>query len=390
MPRGPVRTIVEEVRAVGRSTRRAVTAPGPERATAVQALKAAAAAIVAWALAGVWWNAPMALLAPWTAVVLVHSTVYRSVRSAAQQFLVVASGTLVAAGAMVLTRNVMAAMAIALPVTVLIGSYARFGDQGWYAPSAALFVITYGSYAPVEIGHRLMETVLGAVVGVVVNALVLPPVHTHDVLRLRARVPADCARLLREIADGIEDGYSAADAEAWHGRALQLGATVAELRAARHRADESRRLNPARRLRRLKPSPPSRDLRWDRVADQLAVALRALTEAADDTPPFETPPRRALRDLAALLRAAGQACATDAERVGSPGGERAQEALDEARAAAGRIASALADPDGRGYASLGELTTATTRLLDNLEAATDQSAQDPGSRSGTSKSASTP
>lgn len=384
------RALAGEVRAIGRSTCRAVTVPGPERATAVQALKAAAAAIAAWALAGWWWNAPMALLAPWTAVVLVHSTVYRSVRSAVQQFLVVATGTLVASGAMALTQNVMIGMAIALPITVLIGSYGRFGDQGWYAPSAALFVLTYGSYAPVEIGHRLMETVLGAVVGVLVNALVLPPVHTSDVLRLRAQVPADCARLLREIADGIEDGYGAADAQEWHGRALRLGATVAELRTARHREDESRRLNPGRRLRRVRPAPPSRDIRWERIADHLAEALRALTEVAHDTPPFETPPPQALRELATLLRSAGEACATDADRVGRGDGEQAGESLAEARAAGDRIAAHLADPAGRGLASLGELTTATTRLLDDLEAATDHSSQAPGSRSGTARSADTP
>ncbi|MET8473048.1 aromatic acid exporter family protein [Streptomyces sp. NPDC006422] len=390
MPHMPGRAIVEEARAIGVSARRAVTVPGPERATAVQALKAAAAAIVAWSLAGWWWNAPMALLAPWTAVVLVHSTVYRSVRSAAQQFLVVAVGTLIASGAMSLTHNVLAGMAIALPLTVLIGSYGRFGDQGWYAPSAALFVVTYGSYAPVEIGHRLMETLLGAVVGVLVNALVLPPVHTSDVRRLRAQVPADCAELLREIADGVEDGYEAADAEEWHGRALRLGATVAELRTARRHADESRRLNPGRRLRRQGPAPPSRDNRWDRVADHLATALRSLTEAAHDTPPFETPPPRALRELAELFRSAGEACATDADRVGRQDAEQPVEALEAARAAARRFAAHLSDPDGRGFAALGELTTVTTRLLDDLEAATDHSAQPPGSRSGTEKSAHTP
>ncbi|WP_425837077.1 aromatic acid exporter family protein [Streptomyces fractus] len=391
MPRPmPGRMIVEEFRAIGGSARRAVSGPGPERATAVQALKAAVAAIVAWALAGWWWNAPMALLAPWTAVVLVHSTVYRSVRSTVQQFLVVAGGTLIASGAMALTHDVLAGMAIALPVTVLIGSYGRFGDQGWYAPSAALFVVTYGSYAPVEIGHRLMETLLGAVVGVLVNALVLPPVHTSDVRRLRAQVQTDCARLLREIADGIEDGYGAADAEEWHGRALRLGATVAELRTARHRADESRRLNPGRRLRREPPAPPARENRWERIADHLAEALRSLTEAAHDTPPFETPPPQALRELAALFRAAGEACATDTDHVGRSAGRRSEEALDAARAAGDRFAAYLADPPARGLAALGELTTTTTRLLDDLTAATDHSPHSPASRSGTSKSTSRP
>jgi uncharacterized membrane protein YgaE (UPF0421/DUF939 family) len=67
-----------------RSIRRAVTESGAERDTVVQSLKAAEAALLAWALTGWWWDAPMALLAPWTALFLVQNTVYRSLLSALQ------------------------------------------------------------------------------------------------------------------------------------------------------------------------------------------------------------------------------------------------------------------------------------------------------------------
>ncbi|MEV5612499.1 aromatic acid exporter family protein [Streptomyces sp. NPDC052225] len=378
---------VQEIRDIARSARRAVTRAGPERATAVQALKAAGAALLAWALAGWWWEAPMALLAPWTAVVLVQTTVYRSVRSAVQQFVVVAAATLVAAASAALTGNLMGALAIALPVTVLLGSYGRFGDQGWYAPTAALFVLAYGSYAPVEILHRLLETLLGAVVGVLVNAFVLPPVHTADVSRLRARAPADCAELLRDVADGIDAGYGAADAEEWHARALRLGSTVAELRAARRRAEEGLRFNPGRRLRRRPPAPPPGDLAWARVADHLATALRSLAESASERSPFAAPTDRSLAALASLLRSAGRACAADADRSGGgardaedPGAtEQAVQALDEAREAARTLAALLSDPDHGPSAALGELTAATTRLLDDLATATDHAAAGSGS-----------
>ncbi len=53
-----------EARAVGRSIRRAVASPGAERDTAVQSLKAAGAALLAWAVAGWWWNAPLAISRP--------------------------------------------------------------------------------------------------------------------------------------------------------------------------------------------------------------------------------------------------------------------------------------------------------------------------------------
>lgn len=173
-----VRITTGELRAVGRSVRRSVTERGPERETAVQSLKAAAAGVLAWALAGWWWHAPFALLAPWTALFLVQDTVYRSLVSALQQFAVVVLGTLLAALAGIVTGDTLAALALALPATVLLGTYARFGAQGLYAPTAALFVIAYGTYGPTDIVHRLLETALGATVGLSVNALVLPPSTT--------------------------------------------------------------------------------------------------------------------------------------------------------------------------------------------------------------------
>ncbi|SCD62335.1 hypothetical protein GA0115261_1010625, partial [Streptomyces sp. OspMP-M43] len=48
---------------VRRSVRSAFVEAGPERDTLVQSLKAAGAAIAAWALSGWWFQAPMALLA---------------------------------------------------------------------------------------------------------------------------------------------------------------------------------------------------------------------------------------------------------------------------------------------------------------------------------------
>lgn len=62
------------------AVRRACAGPSRERDVAVQALKAALAAWVAWAVSGWWLRAPVAFVAPWVAVVLVESTVYRSIR----------------------------------------------------------------------------------------------------------------------------------------------------------------------------------------------------------------------------------------------------------------------------------------------------------------------
>ncbi len=272
-----------EARAVGRSIRRAVASPGAERDTAVQSLKAAGAALLAWAVAGWWWNAPLAILAPWTALFLVQSTVYRSLLSAMQQLTVVVVGTLLAAVAGVLTHNTMAAMALALPLTVLLGNYARFGTQGLYAPTAALFVLTSGAYTAPDIAHRFLETLLGAVIGIGVNALVFPPVHSRRVRHLRAQLPHSSAELLYTIADGVAAGHAGEQSRGWYDRAQRLTDVVTDLREARRWSDESCRVNPGLRLRRrAAPTPPTAtwDFDWDQVTEHIATTARTLADPA--------------------------------------------------------------------------------------------------------------
>ncbi|MDF9869134.1 hypothetical protein OKW18_001272 [Streptomyces pratensis] len=135
-----------EFAAVRRSTGRALRHSGPERATAVQALKAAGAAMAAWALAAFWIESPMALMAPWTALVLVDTTVYRSLRACVQQMVIISVGAVWASAAMYLTRgSTLPAMAVSLPPLMLIAGYRRLGAQGVYGATTALFVIAYGS-----------------------------------------------------------------------------------------------------------------------------------------------------------------------------------------------------------------------------------------------------
>ncbi|KOG86504.1 hypothetical protein ADK38_30665, partial [Streptomyces varsoviensis] len=85
-----------------------------------------------------------------------------------------------------------------------------------------------------------------------------------------------------------------------YARAQRLGTTVAELESARRRAEESRRLNPGRRLRRSAPHPPpgGGEFRWERVAGHLASLTRSLAETVRERPRFAAPPETALGALA--------------------------------------------------------------------------------------------
>lgn len=321
-----------EVSAVGRTVRGAVRQPGPERDTVVQSLKAAGAAIAAWALTGWWLNAPLALMAPWTALVLVDATVYRSLRSGLQQLVVIVVGALLASAAMAATGgSTLGAMLVALPVMTLLGTHRRLGAQGIYGGTTALFVITYGAYSASEVGHRLVETMIGAVIGVTVNAFVLPPVHLRNVYDQLRRLPRESAALLRTMAEGLRgEEWSAADAAGWHDRARRLDQVLRALASARRWNTESSRFNPRFRLRRTGPPPPEEaDAVWERATGHLTAITRTLAGSVGEKARLTAPGAAFLRRYADLADEAAALCEAE-EALLADGGQ-----TDDERAAAG-------------------------------------------------------
>ncbi|THA71246.1 FUSC family protein [Streptomyces sp. A0958] len=351
----------------------------PGRYQLVQSLKAAAAAALAWALTGWWLAAPMALMAPWAAVALVQGTVYRSLRSAVELLAMMASGTLLAAGAAAVTGDTMSAMLIALPLTVLLGNWAPVGEQGLYAPTTALFVLAYGSYSLPAVGHRLLETAVGAVVGIAVNAIVLPPVHSLHVKTLACALPRDCARLLRELSEGVVKEYDEEQAGRWHRAAGELPGALSELRAARGWASESFRFNPGHRMRRSTPSPSDTwDVLWAQVGNRLLTLTLTLWETASERRALPRPPGRSLEDLSLVLAAAGKVCAADQTLMEQGPDDECLERraghLDEARRALADAMGHLHGPGTDTRASLGSLLACCQALLDDLMPGADGSA----------------
>ncbi|OWA13969.1 hypothetical protein B9W62_03200 [Streptomyces sp. CS113] len=310
-----------EACAVGRAVRAAWRRPGRERDLIVQSLKAAGAALIAWGVAGVWLDDPMALMAPWVALVLVQATVYSSVRQAGQQFAAICVGALLASAAQAITEDNTGALVLSLPVLMLAANWSRFGRQGIYAATTAVFVLASGTaVSAAAVGHRVGQAALGAVIGVAVNALVLPPIHLRDVRENLAALARGAGDLLHSVATDLRetrwDAQSAAD---WSRQAAWLERRLDALYSARSWSRESLRLTsgPLRRLHRgpTVVPPEDEDRRWSRVTGNLTALTRTLAVAADEqrTP---APPEGPVLDLyARLLRLIGDACRTEAGRL---------------------------------------------------------------------------
>ncbi|MEW2168135.1 aromatic acid exporter family protein [Streptomyces sp. NPDC007084] len=351
------------------SLRRAFTSAGRERDACVQALKAAAAAVAAWAVVGAWWEAPMALMAPWTAVALVQGTVYRSVRTGVQQFALITAGTLLAAGAAAVTGDVMAAMALALPAAALLGLHNRFGDQGVYAPTTVIFALAYGTLSGEDMVHRLAETAVGAVIGISVNALFLPPVHLRGVEEALTSLARANSSLLRTMAHDLAKEYAEEDTARWRSWMARISALLEGLRDARVWNRESYRFNPGQRLRRGFREPPSidHDVYWERFVDRTSAIVDNLAAAAGDERGLAQPPADRLKLLAELLSAVADVCEWDRTRWGLPSdtADRARRdaARDRAERALESLKSGLADEDPETVVTVGALSASGQQLL---------------------------
>ncbi|MFP1624310.1 FUSC family protein [Streptomyces sp. 5K101] len=366
----------QEARSTGRAVRLAWTGPGRERDLALLSLKAALAGLIAWMIAGLLLQAPLPFIAPWVVVVLVRSTVYQSVAQALQQLGAIAGGTVLATADGATLGSATAAMAVVLPVTLLLGNWPRLGDQGIYGATAALFVLTSGDMSVDAATARLLESLLGAAVGVGVNMLVLPPVHLRSTRTAVRAVIDEASQTLTAVAEGLSGSWGHREARDWDERARRLFSLIGQARSALDRGRESTWLNPDRRnraeLRRRHGSFTHTVHVLEQLSDYLSDLTRTLVEASDDRTGRPRPEEgvtalytRFLHDVAAAVETYGELVTGDDRSARL----RLRRAVDEVHAAQRRLRELLATKGTGGpewLALYGSLLVDARRVAEQL------------------------
>ena len=108
----------------------------------VQVLKSVVAAVAAWVLADRVLGLEQAFLAPWTALLTVHATVYRTVSRGAQAVLATTAGVTLAFVAVLLGGRGVLTLGLALLVAMLLARVGVLRDEGVTVATTVLFVIT--------------------------------------------------------------------------------------------------------------------------------------------------------------------------------------------------------------------------------------------------------
>lgn len=211
----------------------------------IQVLKAVGAAVAAWVIAASWFHLPMPFLAPWSALLVVHATVYRSFWKGAQQISATVAGILLAWAVGSLLGLEPIALAVLLLASFLVGKVRWLGDEAITVATTALIVLTtgYSTEGHVLLG-RLYDTAIGIGVGIVVNVLVWPPFLDQAAARAIERVGKRVGELLDQVAEECRDRCENEHVEAWIQRSQQLDDEVDDAWALVRQARESGMLNP--------------------------------------------------------------------------------------------------------------------------------------------------
>lgn len=345
------------------------------RTEALQVAKSTLAAIVAWYIAAQMVGSVAAWLAPTTAVLMVHSTVYRSVTEGLKRVVAVVAGVTIAAAAGHLIGLNAYGLLLVVPIS-LIGARLRWiSTQGEYVAVTAVLLLAFG--VATNEGFLLSyvsDTAVGCVTGAAVNVLLFPPAWQRGTRVAVAEVAANIAWVLRDMAQGARTGWSPERAAQWrrYGDTLRGEAQTAQTALAW--SLEGQRWNPWPRRESRKTTrryQPSVD-----TLSHLSIEVRALAATMEDAVQtgalIDPVPTVVQEDLAPLLEAVAGVVDTFAEVPAEPGSSpRATGSLAAAEALYAEMARHLpraAVTDARLFEHAGAILRDLRRILNYLRA----------------------
>ncbi|MCW2756844.1 MAG: hypothetical protein JWO46_590 [Nocardioidaceae bacterium] len=216
----------------------------------VQNGKVVLGAVLAWVIAIDVLGLQNPILAPWAAVLVVHATVYRTFARGAQQV----GATLLAVVLAWLAAEVFGLSAISLGVSLavafVVGRLPWLRDESTTLATTTIVVLGTGYVDHSNLlVDRLLDTLVGVSVGLLVNLVVWPPMRDRAATAFVTDIAHEIGDVLTEIADGLGPDVREEDLARWIAMCRAVDVRHDEAWALVRQARESLRLNPRRRAR---------------------------------------------------------------------------------------------------------------------------------------------
>lgn len=268
----------------------------------LQVVKSAIATIAAWLVAGALFPAHLPVFAAIAALLVVQPSLNQSVAKAIERSVGVVAGVVVASLLALAfgqtTWVILVAIAAALAIAWLLKMTTGTSNQ---VAISALLVLGLGAATPGYAVDRVLETLIGAALGFIVNFALVPPVALRPVHEAVDALGDELAASLERLADALETPQTRAQLEELMVTVRLLRPMVATAEDALTAGAESLTLNPRGRRRRDELERLEQTLRrFGPIVTQVIGMTRAFYDRYDDSLAGEP----AVRAIAEQLRRA--------------------------------------------------------------------------------------
>jgi uncharacterized membrane protein YgaE (UPF0421/DUF939 family) len=219
------------------------------RASGLRTGKTVLAAILAFAAADWLHTSDSPVLAPLTALLVVQLTMYETFAAGWERIVSVVAGVLVAYLFALVTGLTWWSLGLVVAISLVAGRLLRLGDNLMEVPISAMLILAVGGAQTAALG-RVVETLVGAVVAVLVNLLVAPPLYIQPASEATAELAERMARFSTSLAEAVCGEWSRETALVQLTEARRLGEEVVRADRNLARTEESARLNPRGRVAR--------------------------------------------------------------------------------------------------------------------------------------------
>ncbi|MFG2576584.1 aromatic acid exporter family protein [Streptomyces sp. NPDC048481] len=343
----------------------------------LQALRSAAAASLAYVIALRLSPEALPLTAPLTALLVVQVTLYATLTNGVRRVTAVVAGVVVAIVFSLLVGLTWWSLGLLIVASLGVGHLVRVDE---YVPEVAisamlvLGVTTVGDTA----WARVVETLIGAVVGLGCNLLLPPPVWVEEAGESIEGLARRLRQLMLRIGEEAAGRTPAAQAAARLHEARRLDHDIVEVDAALRQAEESLRLNPRVReglLHRVVLRTGLDTLEICTVV--LRVLARSLTDLAKEREPHPLfPPatgevvEQVLSEMADAVVSFAVLVTTHVSLNADAAEARLTAELRQAATTRDKLAQLLLEQlqhDARQWQLHGAVLTEVTRIIDELD-----------------------
>ncbi|MCB5164455.1 aromatic acid exporter family protein [Streptomyces bambusae] len=213
------------------------------RPVVVQAVRSTLAAVLAYVVALRLSSEPAPLTAPLTALLVVQVTLYSTLTTGVRRMNSVVAGVLIAIGFSVLVGLSWWSLGLLILASLVVGHLVRVDEFVPEVAISAMLVLGVTQVADTA-WDRILETLIGAAVGLLVNLLVAPPVWVGPAGEAITDLAARMSRLLTHMGRTPLGATDVGQATARLHEARRLDNDVADVDGALRQAEDSLRLNP--------------------------------------------------------------------------------------------------------------------------------------------------